>query len=119
MKSIKRIAALSLTATLSLALAAPAMAADYTVVKGDSLWKIAQEQLGSGRKWGDIYEANKNAIKAPNLIYVGQTLTIPDTDHVNTSKEETTMTNIEKATALINTFATGDTETDRRVMGLG
>ena len=119
MKSIKRIAVLSLTATLSLALAAPAMAADYTVVKGDSLWKIAQEQLGSGYKWSNIYEANKNAIKDPNLIYVGQTLAIPDTDHTNTSEEETTMTNIEKATDLINTFATGDTKTARNLLADG
>ena len=120
MKCIKRIATISLAATLSLALAAPAMAADYTVVKGDSLWKIAQEHLGSGYKWREIYEANKSAIKNPNLIYVGQTLTIPgSTDTNNNIKEETTMTNIEKATALINTFATGDTETARSLLAEG
>ena len=120
MKCIKRIATISLAATLSLALAAPAMAADYTVVKGDSLWKIAQEHLGSGYKWREIYEANKSAIKNPNLIYVGQTLTIPgSTDTNNNINEETTMTNIEKATALINTFATGDTETARSLLAEG
>ena len=51
-------------------------AASYTVRKGDSLWRIASEQLGSGAKWQEIYEANKDSIKDPNLIYVDQVLTI-------------------------------------------
>ena len=53
-------------------------AATYTVKKGDSLWRIASEQLGSGAKWEEIYEANKDTIKDPNLIYVDQVLEIPD-----------------------------------------
>lgn len=117
MKSIKKIATLSLAATLTLALAAPATAADYTVAQGDSLWKIAQKQLGSGYRWSDIYQANQAAIKDPGLIYVGQTLTIPDT--TQPAKEEITMTNMEKAAALINTFATGDTAAARGLLAEG
>lgn len=49
----------------------------YTVKSGDSLWHIAAEQLGSGLKWKEVYEANKDVIKDPNLIYVGQKLVIP------------------------------------------
>ena len=50
----------------------------YTVKSGDSLWKIAATQLGSGSKWNSIYEANKSVIGGnPNLIYPGQKLTIP------------------------------------------
>lgn len=109
MKHMKQIGALSLAAALSLALAAPASAAQYTVQKGDSLWKIAREQLGSGYRWTELYQANKAAIQDPDLIYVGQTLQIPDQN--NTTEEEPEMTNIEKAIALINTFATGDTQT--------
>ncbi len=120
MKKLKKIATMSLAATLTLALAAPAMAADYTVVKGDSLWTIAQKELGSGYKWREIYEANKDTVKDPNLIYVGQTLTIPDSTSINNNiKEEITMTNIEKATALINTFATGDTKTAKGLLAEG
>ena len=52
-------------------------AATYTVRKGDSLWRIASEQLGSGAKWQEIYEANKDTVKDPNLIYVDQVLEIP------------------------------------------
>ena len=50
MKHTKKICALSVTAALSLALAASAAAADYTVQRGDSLWKIAREQLGDGTR---------------------------------------------------------------------
>ena len=49
----------------------------YTVSKGDSLWKIAKQTYGKGAKWKLIYEANKDIIKNPDRIYVGQTLVIP------------------------------------------
>lgn len=49
----------------------------YTVVQGDSLWKIAKKYYGSGAEYAKIYNANKDKIKNPNLIYVGQVLTIP------------------------------------------
>lgn len=50
----------------------------YTVKKGDCLWTIAKKFYGSGADWKKIYEANRNTIgKNPNLIYPGQTFTIP------------------------------------------
>ena len=49
----------------------------YTVVKGDSLWKIAKNTYGKGSMWTILYEANKTAISDPNRIYVGQSLVIP------------------------------------------
>ena len=49
----------------------------YTVQNGDSLWKIAQDKLGSGQRWDEIYEANKDTISNPGMIYVGQVLIIP------------------------------------------
>lgn len=49
----------------------------YTVKKGDCLWAIAKRFYGNGREYTKIYEANKDKIKNPNLIYVGQVLTIP------------------------------------------
>ena len=49
----------------------------YTVKKGDSLWKIAKQFYGNGAEYTKIYNANKDKIKNPNLIYVGQVLTIP------------------------------------------
>ncbi len=47
----------------------------YTVKAGDSLSKIAA-QLGVG-DWQKLYKANADAIKDPNLIYVGQVLKLP------------------------------------------
>ena len=49
----------------------------YTVVSGDSLWKIAQKFYGNGCLWPKIYEANRDKIKNPNLIFAGQELRIP------------------------------------------
>ena len=50
----------------------------YTVVSGDSLWKIAATQLGSGSRWNEIYNLNKSVIGGnPNLIYPGQVFTLP------------------------------------------
>ena len=55
----------------------PAEGDTYVVVAGDSLWKIAREQLGSGARWGEIYEANRDTVSDPSLIFIGQTLIIP------------------------------------------
>ena len=49
----------------------------YTVKKGDCLWNIAKKYLGNGAKYTEIYNLNKDKIKNPNLIYVGQVLTLP------------------------------------------
>jgi LysM repeat protein len=52
--------------------------AGSTVVvrKGDSLWKIAKIELGSGGFWGCIAKANP-AILDANRIYVGQVVSLP------------------------------------------
>ena len=44
----------------------------YTVKKGDTLWTIAQKELGSGNKYQDI--AKLNNISNPNKIQPGQVL---------------------------------------------
>lgn len=50
----------------------------YIVQSGDYLEKIARKFYGNGNKWATIYNANKNIIgKNPNIIKVGQKLTIP------------------------------------------
>ena len=50
----------------------------HTVVKGDTLSKIAKQYYGSAGQWKRIYEANKDTIKNPDLIYPGQTFKIPE-----------------------------------------
>ncbi len=49
----------------------------YTVVSGDSLWKISKKLIGDGKQWTEIYEINKDTISNPSLIYEGQELNIP------------------------------------------
>lgn len=58
--------------------AEPAANVDYyEIQKGDSLWKIAEKAYGNGSKYTDIFEANKEVIKDPDLIYPGQKIRIP------------------------------------------
>lgn len=49
----------------------------YEIAKGDSLWKIAKEFYGNGNDYPKIFEANKEVIKDPDLIYPGQKIRIP------------------------------------------
>lgn len=49
----------------------------YTVVKGDTLSKIAKAFYGDAMKYPVIFEANKPMLKNPDLIYPGQVLRIP------------------------------------------
>lgn len=55
----------------------PENAGSYTVVSGDSLWKIAKQLLGNGNRWQELYDLNRDKISNPNLIRPGQVLTIP------------------------------------------
>ena len=50
----------------------------YTIEKGDSLSKIAQRQYGDPMKWKALFEANREVIKDPDLIYPGQQIRIPE-----------------------------------------
>ena len=51
----------------------------YTVVKGDSLYSIAQKLYGNGNCWGEIYDMNKDIIgKDPRMINIGIVLTVKE-----------------------------------------
>lgn len=51
----------------------------YTVKKGDTLWKIAEEHYGKGQgaKYTEIVKANTPPVKNPDLIQPGWVLRIP------------------------------------------
>jgi NitT/TauT family transport system substrate-binding protein len=57
-----------------------AAATSYVVAAGDNLSKIAQRFYDSSQKWVKIYEANRDTVKNPNYIYIGQNLNIPPDD---------------------------------------
>ncbi len=74
----------------------PVLAASttYTVVPGDSMWKIAvRHQIGLS----EIISANPQ-IKNPALIYPGQKLTIPQIDDVKSLESEVVrLVNVERS----------------------
>ncbi len=57
--------------------AAPA-ARIHEVVAGDTLGAIAKRYYGNAGKYMKIFEANRDILKNPDLIKVGQKLRIPD-----------------------------------------
>jgi len=48
-----------------------------TVQKGATLWAIARERYGEGELYVRVFEANKETIRDPNLIYPGQIFELP------------------------------------------
>ncbi|WP_210131207.1 LysM peptidoglycan-binding domain-containing protein [Stenotrophomonas rhizophila] len=52
----------------------------YTVKTGDSLSKIAKNELGDGNAWKKIFEANRDVLDDPDKIFPGQTLKLPPKD---------------------------------------
>ena len=53
------------------------MAAKITVQPGFTLWGIARQNYGSGVMYVQVYEANKQMIGDPDLIYPGQVFNVP------------------------------------------
>jgi nucleoid-associated protein YgaU len=54
-----------------------ATTSSFTVQPGNSLWRIARNQFGTGTRYLDLYRANEGQIKDPDLIYPGQVLELP------------------------------------------
>jgi NitT/TauT family transport system substrate-binding protein len=52
----------------------------YVVKVGDTLSKLAERFYNSTSKWEKIFEANREALKNPNYIYIGMKLIIPADD---------------------------------------
>jgi uncharacterized protein (DUF2235 family) len=50
----------------------------HTVVRGDTLSKLAKKYLGDYNRYHEIFELNKGLVNDPNKIFVGQILKIPD-----------------------------------------
>ncbi|MFC9595854.1 LysM peptidoglycan-binding domain-containing protein [Streptomyces sp. NPDC056944] len=76
---------------------APQQTGTYTVAGGDTLWQVAEEQLGDGDRYTEIFDANKNKTQAdggrltdPDTIRTGWKLTIPHTTDPTTPPAEAT-----------------------------
>lgn len=67
----------------------------YRVRPGDSLWRIAERELGSGFRWREIYRLNQGkqfpdgrCFTDPHLIYAGWVLELPGEPSESTSRSE-------------------------------
>ncbi len=49
-----------------------------TVQPGATLWAIARDRYGEGQLYLQVFEANKDKIRDPDLIYPGQVFTVPE-----------------------------------------
>lgn len=47
------------------------------VQPGNSLWRLARRSYGQGLRYTEIYQANKDQIRNPDLIYPGQVFVLP------------------------------------------
>jgi nucleoid-associated protein YgaU len=57
--------------------------ADPTTViikRGDNLWRISRDMYGEGLRYSTIYQANREQIRNPDLIYPGQVFVLPSGD---------------------------------------
>jgi nucleoid-associated protein YgaU len=48
-----------------------------TVQPGFTLWAIAQGQYGEGVMYVQVWQANRDRIRDPDLIYPGQVFALP------------------------------------------
>ncbi len=71
----------------------------YTVVKGDCLWNIAKKPsiYSNAFAWPNIYKANRDQIKNPNLIYPKQNFKIPKLTEEEKAKYEKIRANYKPA----------------------
>jgi len=48
----------------------------HVVAPGDTLWSISKKYLGTGARWNEVYQRNRDNIRNPDVLYPGQSLEI-------------------------------------------
>ena len=65
----------------------PAAAPTQVIIQpGNNLWKLSRQIYGKGMMYTVIYEANKDQIRKPDLIYPGQIFLTPETAAATTGQ---------------------------------
>lgn len=80
---------------------------EHVVSSGESLWSIAETYYKSGYNWVDLAKAN--AIANPDVIYVGQVLTIPNVPPIIVESGSISAASIQAPTHETITIQEGDT----------
>lgn len=60
--------------------AGPRQIPSVIIRTGDNLWTISQRRYGAGIRYTTIYQANRDQIRNPDLIYPGQVFMMPEGD---------------------------------------
>ena len=66
--------------------AAPAVPTQVIIQPGNNLWKLSRQIYGKGIMYTVIFEANKDQIRKPELIYPGQVFMTPDAHAATTGQ---------------------------------
>jgi hypothetical protein len=54
------------------------LGSNVTIQPGFTLWRLAERKYGQGDQYVQIFEANRDRIKDPDLIYPGQVFDLPE-----------------------------------------
>ncbi len=111
-KPLSLLLTLMLVITMTMSAKVSAFASSYTVQADDTLYKIAREQLGDEARWIEIYKLNKDKIKNPSAILVGQELQLPG-DSASTENATTQEAKADSAKTESNTSKDEEASFDR------
>ena len=56
--------------------------------RGDSLWRVAKRNYGAGIRYTTIFDANRDQVRNPDLIFPGQVLKVPDDQASGNASED-------------------------------
>lgn len=62
--------------------------ASVIIRRGDSLWVVARRNYGEGVRFTTIFDANRDQVRDPNLIYPGQVLKVPENQEAQPEANE-------------------------------
>ncbi|MEL6922171.1 MAG: LysM peptidoglycan-binding domain-containing protein, partial [Pseudomonadota bacterium] len=74
---------------------APLQTGTSIIIKpGDNLWRISRRTYGKGIRYTTIYNANRDQIRDPSRIYIGQIFKIPQIAQSRTAGSKTDQTDV-------------------------
>ncbi|TVS02047.1 MAG: LysM peptidoglycan-binding domain-containing protein [Phycisphaerales bacterium] len=87
----------------------------YTVVEGDTLWRIAQRELGDGGRWREILNANTDVIPGDGGVTVGLQIRLPGRAAASASGQSTQTQSPPRATSGTRSYTVREGDTLSRI----